>query len=130
MDGDLQARLYHLADGMVRRGDVFPRAGDAAGARTAGEMDAEIAAARDQGGGVDDVVAVIDALDVEDVDAVADVGRRPAFAGMGGDMEPGGASAVVHFPEGRRRERRFVIVEADADDLVPAAGTHPVSRFD
>ncbi len=76
------------------------------------------------------MIAVVDAIDMEDVEAVADIRGRPALAGMGRDMESGGARLVVHLLEWRRRERCLVVVEADADHLVASVGEDHVEEFE
>ena len=114
---------------MVGRGKILPRAGDAARARTAGEIGAELAAAGDEGGIVDDVIAVVDAIDMQDVEAVAHVRGRPAFAGMRGDMKARGARLVVHLLERRRRKWRLVVVEPDADHFLTSVGEDHVQEL-
>ena len=111
-----QARRHHLVD-RVRR-EVGPAVHDRGGGRTAREVDALVAATRDHCVVLEDVVAVVDALAAEHVEARRDVLRRAVLGRVAGAVQPGVARQLEALGEFLGRVGRFRRVHAEPDQLV------------
>jgi nitrite reductase/ring-hydroxylating ferredoxin subunit len=71
--------------------------------RTDGERDARLREAPHQRGILESAIAVVDAVDLEDIERLPDIGRRTLLAGMGHDAEAERAGAGERFLELARR---------------------------
>ncbi len=99
-------------------GDVVDDAEADVGEGTDGERDAVAGKAGDQFRVLEAADAVVDALGVEDVEGVGDVGGRALLAGVGDGVEPHGAGAGEDAGKSFRRVAALGGVEADAEDAV------------
>src|SRR6185369_7959004 len=63
-------------------------------------------------------IAVIDALDLQEIERLSDIVGRPLLAGMGDGMQAEPAGAGEHALEFRRRMALLGRIEPDADDAL------------
>src|ERR1039458_4505138 len=101
VDGDEQARIDHLGEGVIRHATDRPQAH--VGERADGQRDPLGAQARHQGRVLQATVPVIDAGDPQQVERLPDVTGRPLLAGVGDTAEALAAGAIKQLDKLRRR---------------------------
>ena len=117
---DAQTQAGHAADRVVQRPALFrQRAQVVRVGRHDGEHDAGIGAASREACVVHRCVAVVDAIDLQQLDSGAHVGPRHAeLAGMCGRLQAGTPRFGIGVGKQFGRSVNLAIVDADADHLV------------
>src|SRR5262249_18818385 len=88
------------------------------GERADRQPHAVAAEAGSEGGILERAIAVVDAVDTENVERLPDITRWPLFAGMGDQPQPFPPGAPKDIPELARRMADLGGVEPDPDDPV------------